>query len=105
MDCRCNAEKVGAVHAYLQEHFPRHALDDFHTTSRLLQQGTAPGNADQHVVRITAAEEQTYHAILLSEFLERPLNEITHCLQDWHLVATLRGLRIAVVGRDGVSAL
>ena len=105
MDCSCNAEKIGAVRAYLKENFPGHALDDFHTTSRLAQRGIVAGYADHHVVRVTAAEGHAYHAILVSEFLEYSLNQIGERLQHWHLAAALRGHRIAVVSKDGVSAL
>lgn len=105
MDCRCGAEKIGAVHAYLNEHFPGHAVDDFHTTSRLAQRGIVAGYADHHVVRVTASENYAYHTILLHEFLEYPLNEFAQCLQDGDLAATLRAHRTAVVSTDGVSAL
>lgn len=105
LDCGCNAVKIRAVHAYLNDYFPEHRLNDLHATSRLMQQGRAPQYQSRHVIRITNDEGHSYNAIVLSEFLECSIDDVGAFLQRWNLAATLRGERIAIIADDGVSSL
>jgi hypothetical protein len=105
LDCSCNVAKIRAVHTYLNEYFPEHSLNDFHATSRLMQQGRAPRYESHHVIRISDDDGHSYNAILLNEFLECAMDDVGAFLQRWNLAATLRGERIAIIAEDGVSSL
>ncbi len=105
VDCGCDDVKIRAVHAYLNEYFPEHTLNDFHATSRSTQLGRAPQYESHHVIRITDDKGHTYNAILLSEFLQCSIDDVQGFLRRWNLAATLRGQCTAVVAEDCVSSL
>ena len=103
--CRCDARKVGAVHAYLHKHFPDCVLGDLHAPTRLMQAGLPMPYAEHHVVRITQEGVLPYYAVLLNDFQQHSVQEIEQCLGQWDFAATVRANRIAIASRDGASAL
>ena len=103
--CDCNDEKIRAVHAYLVAHSPALGLDDFHEQTRLMRGTVVAGSANHHVVRGVDAQGRRYHVILLSEFLERPVDEIGACLRQWNLAGTLQAHFITVVAEGGLFPL
>jgi hypothetical protein len=105
MPCRCQAEKIRAVHGYLKEHFPQYGLRDFHAPTRLMHAGLPAPSAEHHVVSLEHDDILPYYAVLLSEFLEEPLDDVCADLRRWEFAATLRAHRIAIVSQHGASAL
>lgn len=105
MQCLCHAEKIRAVHGYLKEHFPQYGLRDFHAPTRLMRAGLPTPYAEHHVVSLEHDDILPYYAVLLSEFLEGPLDDVCADLRRWEFAATLRAHRIAIVSQHGASAL
>jgi hypothetical protein len=103
--CRCDARKVGAVHAYLHKQFPDCMLRDLHAPSRLMQAGLPMPYAEHHVVRITHEGILPYYAVLLNDFQQHSVEEIEECLGQWDFAATVRANRIAIASKNGASAL
>ena len=101
--CACDGEKIFAVHAYLQRHFPHCGLGDLHAPTRLMREGVLAGRGDYHVVSV--ATDHPSHAVLLNECFEYSVAHLEERLWQWNLAAALRAHRIVVVGKDGVSAL
>ena len=105
IQCDCNREKIGAIHAYLKEHFPQFALRHFHAPTRLMRAGLPMPHAEHHVVSVTREDVLPYHLVLLSEFLEQSLDQIRDHLREWDIADALRAHRIAIVTKDGASPL
>jgi hypothetical protein len=105
LQCSCQPEKIRAVHGYLKEQFPDFALRDFHAPTRLMHAGLPKPHAEHHVISVSRDDILPYHAVLLSEFQEQPLEDICAHLQQSDLADTLRASRIAIVSKGGVSPL
>ena len=109
LDCGCDAEKIRAVHAYLNEHFPCYVLGDFHAPTRSMQglmKAPLPDpHIHHHVVSVSQRNVLPYYAVLLNEFQAHSEGEVNDLLQQWDLAGTLGASRIAVVSKDGVSSL
>ncbi|MFI5364607.1 MAG: hypothetical protein ACHQ4J_03190 [Candidatus Binatia bacterium] len=104
--CRCDPEKIGAVQAYLYQHFPDYVLRDFHAPSRLEQAGLPGPHADHHVISLSHDDVLPYYAVLLSEFQEHySAAQVGECLRRWDLAGVLHANRIVFVSQDGASAL
>ncbi len=101
--CTCDGEKIFAVHAYLKRHFPHCVLGDLHAPTRMMREGVLVGRGDYHIVSV--ATDRPSHAVLLNECFEYSVEHLEEHLWQWNLAGGLRAHRIAVVGKDGVSAL
>jgi hypothetical protein len=104
-ECTCDAAKIRVVHAYLKEHFPQFCVRDFHAPSRLMHAGLPIPHNEHHVVALTRSDGLPYHAVLLSEFQEQAVGELSEQLWQGNLADTLRAHRIAIVSRSGASPL
>ena len=103
--CGCDAAKLCAVHLYLKEHFPDHVLRDFHAPRRLAQAGVPTAQDEHHVVSIEGPTARPYSAVLLNDFLCGSLDEVRDRLLKWRVADVLRASCIAIVSKDGASAL
>ena len=103
--CNCNAAKLDAVHAYLQEQFPDCELSDLHAPMRLMHAGLPTPHAEHHVVCISQGDVPPYYAVLLNDFQEHSVEAIGHCLRQWNFAATVRAQRIGIASRSGAGAL
>src|SRR5262245_743513 len=103
--CGCKVDKIRAVHEYLAANFPGYAMNDFHAPTRLMQAGLPGPHGEHHVVSLVQDDVLPYYAVLLAEFLELPAAAIAERLRTWGVTDTLRGNRIAVVGKSGASSL
>lgn len=105
ISCCCDVAKLRSVHLYLKEQFPQSRLRHFHAPTRLSQAGLPTPHDEHHVVSIECAGMMSYYAVLLSEFLQYPLEEVTAYLPRWRLADVLRANRIAIVSRQCAAAL
>jgi hypothetical protein len=103
VDCACDGEKISAVRAYIERHFPDRAVRQFHSHSTVRQGAAAVPCADYHVVSIS--DERPCCAILTREFIELPVGPLDDCLRGWDLATALRVNSMVIVGRNGISPL
>lgn len=103
--CRCDGEKIRAVHAYLKEHFPQYRLRDFHAPTHLMRAGFPTPHEEHHVVSLIRDDTLPYQAVVLREFQEESLDQMRQHLREWNLADTLRAHRIAIISKCGASAL
>jgi len=103
--CGCSREKIRAVHACLKERFPQFGLRHFHAPTRLMRAGLPMPHAEHHVISVMRDDVLPYYLVVLSEFLEQPLEEVCEHLREWDVANALGALRIAIVSKDGASPL
>ncbi len=105
ISCCCDAAKLHIVHLYLKQQFPQSGLRHFHAPTRLSQAGLPMPHEEHHVVSIECIGMLPYYAVLLSEFFQCSLEEVAAHLPRWRLADVLRANRIAIVSKQGASAL
>jgi hypothetical protein len=103
VDCGCDIEKISVVRAYLREHFPDHAIREFHSRSTVRQGGVAVSCADHHVLSV--GDDRSCSAVLTPEFFEQPVEGLGERLCEWHLASALVAEGTVIVGRNGLSPL
>lgn len=104
MECGCAAGKLQVVHDYLKDCFPGQALRDVHTRSTAVPSRALGPAADYHIVRIGDAMHP-YAAVLTSQFLQHPIEELQDRLHRIHLLTALQSHRVVIVWGDGVYPL
>lgn len=105
VDCGCNAATIRVFHAYLSEQFPGYTLRHFHAPSRVMQAGLPTTRADHHVITIAHAEILPYSVVLVEDFEGWSVQDVWEHLRQWDLAGAVRGQRIAIVSKNGASAL
>ena len=103
-DCGCDGKVISAVRAYLREHFPQHAVRDFHERAWLLKSGLPMQYADYHVVSVTDWEK-AFYTIVSMEFLAQPVDQIGEHLRRYDLASMLQHHRVVIAFDGCISPL
>jgi len=101
---RCDADKIHALHAYLDAQFPGCTLHHFRTPTTVIHADKLVRRTHHHVVRITAGEIVA-HAVVLEEFWEQSVAEIEEWLRESDLADMLRAHPIVILSEDEAYAL
>ncbi|MFN8628355.1 MAG: hypothetical protein U0587_20570 [Candidatus Binatia bacterium] len=104
MACGCATAKLQAVHAYLRDSFPDHALRDVHTQHASAAPRPSAAATDYHIVRIGDGA-RPYSVVLTTQFLGQPLDELRARLDRMRLADALRTHRLVIVWADAAYPL
>ncbi len=103
--CGCDAETIGAIHQYLETHFPGFFLHDFHVATRGVRGGLPLPQREHHAVSVTREDVLPYYALFPTEFLSHSTPEVRHRLIRWTLADLMRANRVVIISLDGAGSL